>query len=88
MATFEKYSILFKVKEGENSNPSDFHRDSQEYLEYFEDENLSLTTKLGKRGRFSKVSNGQSTNMSCASAERRSGSRGATKCLGVHSCDC
>ena len=23
--------------EGENSNPPDHHRDSQEYLEYFED---------------------------------------------------
>ena len=29
--TFEKCSILFKVKEVENLNPPDFHRDSQEY---------------------------------------------------------
>jgi hypothetical protein len=29
--TFEKESILFKVKEGENYIPPDFHRDSQEY---------------------------------------------------------
>jgi hypothetical protein len=35
--TFEKCSILFKVKEGENTNPPDHHRDSQEYLEYFEE---------------------------------------------------
>ena len=35
--TFKKCSILFKVKEGENYSPPDFHRDSQEYLEYFED---------------------------------------------------
>jgi hypothetical protein len=31
METFEKCSILLKFKEGENSNPPDFHRDSQEY---------------------------------------------------------
>ena len=35
--TFEKCFILFKVKEGENSNPPDHHRDRPEYLEYFED---------------------------------------------------
>ncbi len=35
--TFEKCSILVKVNEGENCNPPDLHRDSQEYLEYFED---------------------------------------------------
>ncbi len=28
----------------------------QEYIEYFEDSNLSLTPKLGKRERFAKVS--------------------------------
>jgi len=28
----------------------------QEYIEYFEDWNLSLTQKLGKRGCFAKVS--------------------------------
>jgi signal transduction histidine kinase len=38
---------LFKVKEGENSH----HRN---ILKYFEDYNLSLTPRLGKRGRFSK----------------------------------
>jgi hypothetical protein len=47
--TFEKCSILFKVNEGENSN----HRNT---LKYFEDYNLSLTPRLGKRGRFSRVS--------------------------------
>ncbi len=34
---FEKCSILVKINEGENSNPPDHYRDSQEYLEYFED---------------------------------------------------
>jgi hypothetical protein len=29
--TFEKCSILFKIKEGENSNPPDHHRDRPEY---------------------------------------------------------
>jgi len=33
--TFEKCSILIKVKERENFNPPDFHRDSQEYLVVF-----------------------------------------------------
>jgi len=46
---FEKCSILFKFKEDE-----DFNR--RHTFEYFEDQNLSLTQKLGKRGRFSKVS--------------------------------
>ncbi len=65
--TFEKCSILFKVKEGENSNPPDFHRDSQEYPKVFRGLEFEPDTarpaivfddggRLGKRGRFSKVS--------------------------------
>ena len=36
----------------------------QEYIEYFEDYILSLTQKLGERGRFAKVSNNGGANMS------------------------
>ncbi len=47
----------FKFKAGENFNhPDKLHRDKHPYIEYFEDLNLSLTQKLGKRERFAKVS--------------------------------
>jgi hypothetical protein len=50
--TFEKCIILFKVKESENFNPPDHHREPQEYVEYFEELNLSLTPRLRKGGVF------------------------------------
>jgi len=49
LETFEKCSISFKFKEDENCN-------RRNTLTYFEDYNLSLTPKLGERGRFAKVS--------------------------------
>ena len=33
--TFVKCTILVKIKEGENSNPPDYHRDMQEYTVVF-----------------------------------------------------
>ena len=33
-----------------------YSNNTDEYIEYFEDWNLSLTPKLGKKGRFAKVS--------------------------------
>ena len=47
--TFEKCSILFKFKEGDNFN-------RRNTLSISRIKNLSLTPKLGKRGRFAKVS--------------------------------
>ena len=51
--TFEKCSILVKIKDGEDFN----HRNpAYSGIVYFEDWNLSLTLRLVKRGHFSKVS--------------------------------
>jgi len=47
--TFEERPILSKFKEGENFN-------RRNTLKYFEDLNLSLTPKSGKRGRYAEVS--------------------------------
>jgi hypothetical protein len=54
--TFEKCSILLKVKEGENMALTLHFVQPQEYIEYFADYNLSLTPRLSERGRFAKVS--------------------------------
>jgi hypothetical protein len=54
--TFEKCSILFKAKEGENFNHRNTWSISRIALKLHCVQNLSLTPGLSKRGRFSKVS--------------------------------
>jgi len=54
--TFEKCSILFKAKEGENFNHRNTLSISRIELKLHFVQNLRLTPGLGKRGRFSKVS--------------------------------
>jgi len=47
--SFKERSLLLKFKEGENFN-------RRNTFKYFEDRNLSLTKKSGKRGRYAKLS--------------------------------
>ncbi|MCK4468585.1 MAG: hypothetical protein KAU60_09560 [Desulfobacterales bacterium] len=54
--TFEKCSILLKFKEGEDFNRRNILNISRIALKLHSVQNLSLTPKLGKRGRFAKVS--------------------------------
>ena len=61
LETFEKCQFLLKFKEGDNFNhPGEISlrisQGRQEYIEYFEDYNLSPMQKLGKKGCFAKVS--------------------------------
>jgi hypothetical protein len=54
--TFEKCSFLFEFKEGENFNHRNTFSISRIKLKLHFVHNLSLTQKLGKKGRFAKVS--------------------------------
>jgi len=54
--TFEKCSFLFKFKEGENFNHMNTFSISRIKLKLHFVHNLRLTQKLGKKGRFAKVS--------------------------------
>jgi hypothetical protein len=54
--TFEKCSISFKFKEGENFNHRNTLSISRIALKLDFVQKLSLTQKLGERGRFAKVS--------------------------------
>jgi hypothetical protein len=54
--TFEKCSFLFKFKEGENFNNMNTLSISRIALKLHFVHNLRLTQKLGKKGRFAKVS--------------------------------
>ena len=54
--TFEKCSILFKFKEDDNFNRRNTLSILRIKLKLHCVQNLSLTQKLGKRGRFAKVS--------------------------------
>jgi hypothetical protein len=67
MRSWKNAQFLFKVKEGENSKHPDRHRDRHPYLEVFRGLELEPDAacpaitfgdggRLGKRGRFSKVS--------------------------------
>lgn len=56
METLRKCSILFEVREGEDFALLLHCVRPQEYYEYFEEQNLSLTQTLGKRAHFTGVS--------------------------------
>jgi hypothetical protein len=48
--TFKKYSILFKVKEDDNLNPPDHHRDRHPYIEVFRGLKFEYDAGIGQNG--------------------------------------
>ena len=52
--TFEKCTILVKVKEDENSNPPDHHRDKPEYTVVFRGLEFESDAEIEQKGVFFK----------------------------------
>ncbi len=50
--SIQKRVILFEVKERDDCNPPDFHRDSQEYIVVFRGLQSERDAEIGQKSRF------------------------------------